>query len=95
MMEFLETYWSFILMVGLMFIMLFVMMRSESKRKKEGEKLRASLAVGDVVTTVGGNVGTVCAVKENTFVIETGADRVRMEFIKAAVSSRGNPNNAQ
>ena len=38
---------------------------------------------------IGGIVGTICAVKEETIVIETGADRVRVEFAKWAVSSRG------
>ena len=42
-----------------------------------------------MVTTIGGIVGTVCAVKENTIVVETGADRVRIEFTKWAVSSVG------
>ena len=34
-------------------------------------------------------MGTICAVKENTIVIETGADRVRVEFTKWAVSTKG------
>ncbi len=87
--------WYLFVMIGVMFIMFFFMFRSESKRKKEGEQLRASLAVGDVITTVGGVVGTICAVKENTIVIETGADRVRMEFVKGAVSSKGAPTSDQ
>jgi len=90
-----EQNWLYFAMIGVMFIMFFFMFRSESKRKKEGEKLRASLAVGDVITTVGGIVGTICAVKENTIVVETGADRVRMEFVKGAVSSKGAPTSDQ
>ena len=39
------------------------------------------------MTTIGGILGTVCAVKENSVVIETGADRVRIEITKWAVSS--------
>ena len=34
-------------------------------------------------------IGTVCAVKDETIVIETGADRVRIEFTKWAVSTVG------
>ncbi len=90
-----EQNWYLFVMIGVMFIMFFFMFRSGSKRKKEGEQLRASLAVGDVITTVGGVVGTICAVKENTIVIETGADRVRMEFVKGAVSSKGAPTSDQ
>ena len=78
-----------ILMLVLMFAMLyFFMIRPENKRKKEAEELRNSLTVGDDVTSIGGITGTVCAVKENTVVIETGADRVRIELTKWAISSK-------
>ena len=81
---------STIIMLVLMFGMLyFFMIRPENKRKKEAQNMRDSLAVGDEITTIGGITGTICAVKENTIVIETGADRVRIEFTKWAVSSKG------
>ena len=47
--------------------------------------------MGDVVTTIGGIVGTICKVSESTIVVETSADRVRMEFTKWAVSSKNVP----
>jgi len=81
---------STLIMLVLMFAMLyFFMIRPENKRKKEAQNMRDSLAVGDEITTIGGITGTICAVKENTIVIETGADRVRIEFTKWAVSSKG------
>ena len=81
--------YSWILMLVLMFAMLyFFMIRPENKRKKEAENLRNSLTVGDEITTIGGMTGTVCAVKENTIVFETGADRVRIEITKWAVSNK-------
>ncbi len=80
---------SFILMIVLMLAMLyFFMIRPENKRKKEAQNLRDSLKVGDVITTIGGIVGTICKVDESTIVIETSADRVRIEFTKWAVSSK-------
>lgn len=80
---------SFILMIVLMLAMLyFFMIRPENKRKKEAQNLRDSLKVGDVITTIGGVVGTICKVDESTIVIETSADRVRIEFTKWAVSSK-------
>ena len=80
---------SLILMLVLMFAMLyFFMIRPENKRKKDAQNLRDSLKVGDVITTIGGIVGTICKVDENTIVIETSADRVRVEFTKWAVSSK-------
>ena len=80
---------SFIIMLVLMLAMLyFFMIRPENKRKKEAQNLRDSLKVGDVITTIGGIVGTICKVDESTIVIETSADRVRIEFTKWAVSSK-------
>ena len=89
---------SIIIMLVLMFAMLyFFMIRPENKRKKDAQNLRDSLKVGDVITTIGGIVGTICKVNESTIVIETGADRVRIEFLKEAVSSKGTqtPENLQ
>ena len=79
---------SIIMVVAMIAIMYFLLIRPENKRKKAAETMRSSLAVGDEITTIGGIIGTVCAVKENTIVIETGADRVRIEFTKWAVSSK-------
>lgn len=78
-----------IIMLVLMFVMLyFFMIRPENKRKKEAQQLRDSLTVGDEITTIGGIMGTICTVKEATIVFETGADRVRLEVAKWAVSSK-------
>lgn len=77
-----------LLAVVMVAMMYFFMIRPENKRKKEAQNLRDSLKVGDVITTIGGIVGTICKVDESTIVIETGADRVRIEFTKWAVSSK-------
>jgi len=63
------------------------MIRPENKRKKEAEQMRSSVKTGDEVITIGGIVGTVVNVKEDKFVLETGADQVRIEFMKWAISS--------
>ncbi|NCE64271.1 preprotein translocase subunit YajC [Pseudoflavonifractor sp. 524-17] len=76
----------FIILIAIFY---FLMIRPENKKKKAMDKMRSELAVGDVITTIGGIVGTICAVKEETIVLETGADRVRVEFTKWAVSSKG------
>lgn len=78
-----------VMMVVMLAVFYFMIIRPENKRKKEAEKMRSELAVGDVVTSIGGIIGTICAVKENTIVIESGADRVRIELTKWAVSSKG------
>ena len=81
---------SMIIMVVVMIaIFYFLLIRPENKKKKAAAQMRSSLAVGDQITTIGGIVGTICAVKEDTIVIETSADRVRIEFTKWAVSTKG------
>ena len=78
-----------IMIVVMLAVMYFMLIRPENKKKKAAEEMRNSLKVGDQITTIGGIVGTICAVKDKTIVIETGADRVRVEFTKWAVSSKG------
>ena len=85
-----EVFVSTILPILLLIVVFyFMLIRPESKRKKQAAEMRNSLAVGDEITTIGGIIGTICAIKENTIVIETGADRVRIEFTKWAVANKG------
>lgn len=84
--ETLSTILMFAVMIAIFY---FLLIRPESKRKKAVAKMRSELAVGDEITTIGGIIGTICAVKEETIVLETGADRVRIEFAKWAVSTKG------
>ena len=77
-----------IMIIAMFALMYFLMIRPENKRKKEAQNMRDSLAVGDEITTIGGITGTICAVKEDTIVIESGADRVRVELTKWAVSTK-------
>ncbi|MBE6946611.1 MAG: preprotein translocase subunit YajC [Ruminococcaceae bacterium] len=76
-----------VMMVVLFGVMYFFMIRPENKRKKEAENMRNALKVGDRITTIGGITGTVCHIKEDKIVIETGDDRVRVEFAKWALST--------
>ena len=79
--------------IGMLVVMLaifyFLLIRPENKKKKELAKMRSELTIGDEVTTIGGIIGTICAVKEDSIVIETSADRVRVEFAKWAISTKG------
>ena len=79
---------SLIIMIVVMIAMVyFMMIRPENKRKKEAEATRESIKNGHKVTTIGGVIGTVVDVKEDSFVMETSADRVRVEFKKWAIST--------
>ena len=78
---------SIIMLVAMVAIFYFMLIRPENKRKKEAEQMRSAVKNGDKITTIGGIVGTVVHVKEDKIVIETGADQVRIEFAKWAISS--------
>ncbi len=84
---------SLLVMIAVMIAMVyFMMIRPEKKRKKEAEQTRESIKNGHKVTTIGGIVGVVVDVKEETFVMETSADRVRIEFQKWAISTNDTAN---
>ena len=78
---------SIIMLVAMLAIFYFMLIRPENKRKKEAEQMRNSVKTGDKIVTIGGIVGTVVNVKDSKLVIETGADQVRIELEKWAVSS--------
>ena len=78
---------SLIMIVAMIAVFYFLMIRPENKRKKEAEAMRSALKVGDKITTIGGIIGKVVDIKEDKFVIETGADQVRIEFAKWALST--------
>ena len=67
----------------------FFMIRPENKKKKQAQQMRDNLAVGDTITTIGGIMGKIVSVRENSIVIETSDDRVRMQLTKWSVSSVG------
>ncbi len=73
-----------VLMIALMY---FLMIRPENKRKKQAEEMRNSLKKGDQITTIGGIIGKIVQVTDETIIIETSDDRVRMELTKWAVST--------
>ena len=78
---------TILMFVVLIAVFYFFMIRPENKRKKEAEQMRSAVKTGDKITTIGGIVGTVVNVKENNLVIETGADQVRIEIAKWAMST--------
>ena len=78
---------TIIMLVLMLAIFYFMLIRPENKRKKEAEQMRSSVKKGDKITTIGGITGTVVDVKESRVVLETGADQVRIELEKWAIST--------
>ena len=77
---------SIFLIMGVMLVaMYFLMWRPNKKKEKQAAELRNSLEVGDEVTTIGGIVGRVISLKEDTFVLETAGERSRLRFKRWAI----------
>ncbi len=83
---------SLILMVGLFAVMYFVMIRPQKKKQKEEQQMRDTIQIGDEITTIGGIMGRVVTVKEDSIVLETGADRVKMKFQRWAIQTNNTAN---
>ncbi len=77
-----------LLMVVIMFaVFYFFVLRPESKKKKKAEEMRNSLSLGDEIITIGGMIGKIVQITEDTITFETGEDRVRIQIKKWAIST--------
>ena len=81
---------SMLPLLGIVFlfvVMYFFMIRPQKKQERRDAEMRDALAVGDEVTTIGGIIGKVISIKEETFVLETTKDRTKIRFLKGAIRS--------
>lgn len=77
-----------IVMMAVLFgAMYFFTIRPQKKKQKEEQQMRDSLQIGDEITTIGGIVGRVVTIKDDSIVIETGADRNKMKIMRWAIQS--------
>lgn len=67
-------------------VMYFLLIRPQKKKDKEMQEMRSSVEIGDTVTTIGGIVGIVVAMKEDTIVVETGTGSSKIRFKRWAIS---------
>lgn len=85
--------WTMILMMVAVFaVMYFLMIRPQKKKQKEEQAMRDNLQIGDEITTIGGIVGKIVTVKDDSLIIETGADRNRMKITRWAISQNNTAN---
>ncbi len=75
-----------LLIIGVMIIFMVISSRKQKKQDQEVANMRNNLQVGDEVTTIGGIIGKVVSIKEETCVIETSRDGTKIRFLKSAIS---------
>ena len=84
---------SMIIMMAVLFgAMYFFTIRPQKKQQKMEQELRENTQIGDEITTIGGMCGRVVAVKDDTIVLETGSDRVKIKFKKYAIQTNHTAN---
>ena len=82
-------YGTLILLAVMFGALYFFMIRPQRRKEKQATELRNSIEIGDEVTTIGGIVGRVVNIKEDTFVLETAGERSRMRFKRWAIQEVG------
>ena len=77
---------SFGIIIFTFILMYFLILAPQKKKDKEAAAMRSGLEIGDEVLTQGGIIGTVVSLKEDTLLIETGSDRVKLRVARWAVA---------
>lgn len=77
---------TFITFGAVILIFYLFIIRPQSKKRKETERMQSSLKKGDRIVTIGGLYGTVTNVRDTTVIIKVD-DNVKLEFLRSAVST--------
>ena len=74
-----------LIMIAVLVLFFILTSRSQKKQEKKVNDMRNNLQVGDEITTIGGVIGKIVSIKEETIVIETSHDRTKIRFLRSAV----------
>ena len=74
-----------VMIVVMIAVFYFFLYRPQKKQERETQEMRNSIEIGDVISTVGGIIGVVVRIKDDMLLIESGADRTRIQIQKWAV----------
>ena len=81
----LETLFPILMLVVMFVAMYFLTIRPQKKAEKEANDMRNNLEIGDEITTIGGIVGKIVSIKDETCVIETTKNGTKIRILKQAV----------
>ena len=76
---------SIIMLVVMFAAMYFILIRPQKKKEKGEKAMLGSTKIGDEILTIGGIYGKIVAVKEESYVIETGPERAKIKIAKWAM----------
>lgn len=81
-----SMYSSFFMLALMLVLFYFILIRPQKKKDKETDKMRKGVQVGDEIVTIGGIVGKVVRTKEESITIQVGADKMKFDVMRWAVS---------
>ena len=76
---------TFVILIAVFYLF---MIRPQRKRDKEEKEMRNNIQPGDEICTIGGFIGKVVSVKDDTIVIESSADRTRLRLYRWAIRNK-------
>lgn len=82
-----QTVISFVVLIGLAVVFYFMVIRPQKNQEKEAAKMLSELSVGDEITTIGGIIGEIVSIKDETVLIESSRDRTRIRILKSAIKN--------
>ena len=80
-----STISTLVMLVAMVAIFYFFMYRPQKKQDKEQNDMRNNLKVGDEITTIGGIIGKIVSIKDETVLIETSNERNKIRILRTAV----------
>lgn len=83
----LEGLFPLLLLVVMFVAMYFLTIRPQKKAEKEANDMRNNLQIGDEITTIGGIIGRIVSIKDETCVIETSKNGTKIRILKTAIRS--------
>ena len=75
------------ILVVFIILMYFILIKPQKKKDKEVQDMRSNIQVGDEIVTIGGILGRVVKTKDDSVVIQVGADKTKFEIKKWAIST--------
>ncbi len=82
-----QSVMTILMLVVMVAVFYFFMYRPQKKQERETNAMRNGLQVGDEITTIGGIIGKIVSIKEETVMIETGRDGTKIRILKNAVKN--------
>ena len=81
-----SAFMSFLPLIAIIGIFYFLIIRPQSKKQKETQKMLAALRKGDKVITIGGIHGVIQSIRENTVILRVD-ENTKLEFNRSAITN--------